>query len=434
MPATSQNATTSKNATKPSTSKTGTAPVTKNEHTDSAVTSSGKPDQAAYHAEQDRIKKEIDDLQGQLTAVKEKIGLTSKGGPNAERRNALKAQLDEIRGQQGDNKSSRGKLLEQIKALQESNQNKIKELQASKAKLTYKTSAEIDAQIAKLERQIESGNMKIVDERRAINDITVLKRQKRTTDGFEADQEAIDNDKARIEELRKQLDDPETKAVSDKFDAIKAELDQLRKEDDESFANRNQLYDRRNELQAQVDALYATKKESSQKYREASDRYYAKLSEDKARRAERAKAQRAAAEEDKKREEAERLREEAEIPAYQAEIEDCQTLIDYLSGNPTASSGGLELGSTPLTGVPKLELRKVEEPTIENLKIKKEWFIANQAIQTAANKAKAEKEIAALTKGKGLTSAEDGNAEAGTSGVPTEASSPAPAAQEIEAS
>ncbi|KAG8959810.1 hypothetical protein FRC03_007476, partial [Tulasnella sp. 419] len=251
-----------------------------------------------------------------------------------------------------------------------------------------------------------------------------------------------------------------------------------------------------------VDALYATKKESSQKYREASDRYYAKLSEDKARRAERAKAQRAAAEEDKKREEAERLREEAEIPAYQAEIEDCQTLIDYLSGNPTASSGGLELGSTPLTGVPKLELRKVEEPvaegliarkkkgeddenyfvggkgkkkkangapaatpstdkfsvplaklsalmqlsipppataadvpqTIENLKIKKEWFIANQAIQTAANKAKAEKEIAALTKGKGLTSAEDGNAEAGTSGVPTEASSPAPAAQEIEAS
>lgn len=34
--------------------------------------------------------------------------------------------------------------------------------------------------------------------------------------------------------------------------------------------------------------------------------------------------------------------------------------------------------------------------TVENLKIKKEWFIANQEKQTAANKAKAEKEIESL--------------------------------------
>jgi len=137
----------------------------------------------------------------------------------------------------------------------------------------------------------------------------------------------------------------------------------LKKEEDEVYAGRSKLFDERDRLQAEINVLFNQKRESAQAYRDANDRYWNKINEERARRAERLRAQRAAEEAQKRKENAERLREEAEIPAFQAQIEDCQTLIDHFSGK---SSGVVTLRNGPLspkaevTGVPKLELRKVE--------------------------------------------------------------------------
>ncbi|KAI0776089.1 hypothetical protein BD413DRAFT_610779 [Trametes elegans] len=323
----------------------------------------GKPDKAAYDAEQNKIKAEIDAVQAKLSEVKEKISLTSRSGPGSERRNALKAELDGIRGQQSTNKLSRGKVFDQLKSIQDGVQKKIKDLNAAKAKIPYKTVAEVDDRIRQLERQVESGNLKLVEEKRALQEIGQWKRSRRIVENFQTEQEAIEADRAKADELRKQLDDPEAKAISERYDAIRAELDELKKESDEAYASRSKLLDERTVLQGQLDELYDRKRESAQRYRDASDKFYAKLNEDRARRLERARAQRAAEEEEKKKEIAERLREEAAVPAFQAQIEDCQTLIDSFSGK---SSTGTLSTQKPLTeksdvaGVPKLELRKVD--------------------------------------------------------------------------
>lgn len=203
--------------------------------------------------------------------------------------------------------------------------------------------------------------MKVADEKRALAEISQLKRNRRTVEGFQAEQDAIDADRAAADELRKQLDDPERKAMSDKYDAIQAELDELKKDAEQSQEARNKLFDERTALQGQLDTLYNLKRESAQRYRDANDKFYAKLQEDRARRAERARAQREAEEQAKKKELADRLREEADVPAFQAQIEDCQTLIDYFSGKssapPTLSSEKQKVG---VAGVPELEIRKVE--------------------------------------------------------------------------
>ncbi|OJT03737.1 hypothetical protein TRAPUB_5559 [Trametes pubescens] len=328
-----------------------------------AVYGSGRPDKALYDAEQNKIKAEIDALQVKLTAVKDKISLTSKSGPGGEKRNALKAELDGIRGQQSTNKLSRGKVFDQLKALQDGVQKKIKDLNAAKAKIPYKTVAEVDDRIRQLERSVESGNLKLVEEKRALQEISQWKRSRRIVEGFQTEQETIEADRAKADELRKQLDDPEAKAISERYDTIRAELDELKKESDDAYASRSKLLDERTALQGQLDDLYNRKRESAQRYKDANDRFYTKLNEDRARRAERARAERAAHEEEKKKEIVERLREEAEVPAFQAQIEDCQTLIDSFSGK---SSAGSLSSQKPLheradvAGVPKLELRKVE--------------------------------------------------------------------------
>lgn len=352
----STNGTTTPVSTVPSEKK-----ATSDAPTPSAV---GKPDKKAYEVEQQRLKGEIDAVQLKISAVKDKIGLATKGGLGNERRNALKAELDSIREQQSFIKTSRSKILDQVKSHQDSIGKKIKDLQASKSKIPYKNVAEVDAHIKNLEKQVESGTMKLADEKRALQEMSQCKRNRRTVESFQADQDAIEAERRKVDELKKQLDDPESKAISERYDKIKADLDALKKEEDEAYQGRSKLFEERDALQAQINALYNEKRESSQKYREANDRYWTKVNEDKARRAEKAKAQRAAEEAQKKQEIAQRLRDEAELPAFQAQIEDCQTLIDSLSGRAT---GDIIYKSTPLqpergaiAGVPKLEIRKVE--------------------------------------------------------------------------
>ena len=57
--------------------------------------------------------------------MKEKISLATRGGAGNEKRNALRAQLDELRSQQSGNKTSRSKIFEQMKTLQDGIQKRV---------------------------------------------------------------------------------------------------------------------------------------------------------------------------------------------------------------------------------------------------------------------------------------------------------------------
>ncbi|KAJ8509335.1 hypothetical protein ONZ45_g8484 [Pleurotus djamor] len=334
------------------------------------LTGGGKPDKKIYDAEQDRIKAEIEVLNVKLSALREKIGLTSKGAGN-ERRNALRAELDEIRSKQAGNKSSRTEVLNQVKALDEQVQKKIKDLNAQKAKVPFKTVADVDAHIKQLEKQIDSGSLKLVEEKRALSDISQFKRNRKTVEAFQAEEDSIKSLRNQIAELRTQLDDPEFKALSERYDTIKSQLDELKTEADEVYKNRSALFSERESLQAQLDVLHTARRELTRQYKEANDRHWNKINEDRARRTERAKAQRAAEEAEKKKEIAERLLEEAQIPAHQAQIEDCQTLIDYFSGKSTSVAfKSVPSEKTEVAGVPKLDIRKVDS-SLDGLVVKK---------------------------------------------------------------
>jgi len=207
--------------------------------------------------------------------------------------------------------------------------------------------------------------MKLADEKRALQEISTCKRNRRLLEGFQTEEASIEAERAKIDDLRKERDDPEAKALSDRYDALKKELDDLNKEADALYADRNKLFEERDSLQAKLNVLFERKRARTGEYKTLNDQYYKKLTEDRERRAERAKAQRDAENLARKKEIAQQLREEAEVPAYQAQIEDCQNLIDFFSGkssgNVTYKSTGPLFARPEVAGVPKLEIRKVEE-------------------------------------------------------------------------
>lgn len=247
---------------------------------------------------------------------------------------------------------------------------------------------------SKLNKNVESGTLKLVDERKALQEISSLRRVRKTVEAFQTEEDDIKADRAKVDELRKQLDDPEVKANSERYDQIKAELDEMKKDSDEVYKNRSKLFDERTALSGELDALWKKKKAGSQEYREAQDVYWKKVQEDRAKRAEKYKSQAAADEASKKRAIAEELLENARHPAFAAEVVDCQTLIDYFAGksgsSEATSSSAFERAE--VAGAPKLEIRKVESD-VQGLVARKKkgedeenYFVAKKTKKPATTK------------------------------------------------
>jgi len=214
---------------------------------------------------------------------------------------------------------------------------------------------------------VESGTLKLGDEKRTLQEISNTRRIRRTVEGFQAEQAAIDREKEEETQLRAQFDDPETKAISERYEKLQAEFDGLKRESDEAFANRSKLFDERDTIRGEIDAFWNLKRESQKKHKDANDRYWVKAKEEQARRNEKLRQQKAAEEQQKKLDLVERLREEASSPAYQIEIQDCQTLMDAFSKGTTSDvpvvTSVADQKATGFTGAPQLDIRKVEAPT-----------------------------------------------------------------------
>ncbi|GAA6062547.1 hypothetical protein JCM10212_004108 [Sporobolomyces blumeae] len=328
----------------------------------------GRPDKAQYDREQDDLRSQIDSLQAKLNDVRNKISATStKGGPHHERKIQLRKDLDAVRAEQQTQRGGRGKTVEQLAGMQEALKKKISELQTAKAKAPYKTVQEVDDRIKSLDRQVESGTMKLVDEKKALSEISSLRKSRKTVEGFATQQNSIDADKKKIDEVRQLLDDPEQKKLDERFKSIRKELDEVNKKMDEQSKARDALFEERNAISAQLDELFTKKKASAQAFRESNNKYYEKLNADRAKRDERRREERRAQEQAKRDEINQRLLEEAQAPAFEREIEDCRNLILFfqqrigLAPTSSSSTASSSLFSRPgVAGVPKLEIRKVE--------------------------------------------------------------------------
>lgn len=323
----------------------------------------GKPDPAANTAELDKLSKSIDAVQKELNQVRSLLSGAgpSKDSPAGIRRSQLRAELDTLRNQQAGSKGARGKTLEDLRTLQDSIGKKIKDLQHAKSKTPYKSTPDVDSRIARLEQHIESGSMKLVDEKKALSEISQLKKNRKTVENFDKLQAEIDADRTKVDALKTTLDSPEAKALNKRYDEIKAELDAIQAEQDKQAGSRGKLLDQRTSLSAKLDALYQTRRDRQAAFRAANDTFYAKLNSEREKRLQKQRDERAAQEAEKRKEHEQQLREDAALPAFAKDIEDCDVLIAYFSkGSATEEAKKSEAEQGPKTvGGKALNLRQV---------------------------------------------------------------------------
>ena len=247
----------------------------------------------------------------------------------AKKQQELRTELSSIRQQQQGHKSSRGNIQEKISNLDAQLKSRINEQKNARSKVQFKNVEEVDQQIARLEKQVDTGTMKLVDEKKALSEISNLRKQRKGFAGFEEQQKGIDNVKAQIAEIKKGLDNPEQKALSEKYTAIQKELDEIKAEQDSAFKDLNKLRDERTKL-------HADQQEKWQAMRTVKDNYFSsrrayKEYEDELykQRKEKQRSERDAFEKDKRKKAAAQRLEEASEPAFMDEIITAEGLIRY---------------------------------------------------------------------------------------------------------
>ena len=274
-------------------------------------------------------------------AIKAKIDLAqpqNKDSPSGKRQQELKSSLAQIRQQQSGFKTSRGGIQEKIAGLDARLKSQIAEQKTKRSQVSWKSTGDIDLEIVRQEKVAESSTATLVDQKKAIAEISSLRKQKKAFAGFDEAQRGIDKVKADIADLRKQLDNPDAKALSQKYDAADRELKALRVEQDEAYKGLNSLRDERSKVYAEQQEKWAAMKDIKDQFYKANKAYRDWDQEQYRLRLERQKAERDAYQKEKRRKIADKKLEEASEPAYMDEILIAEGLIRYFDpSSPEAS-------------------------------------------------------------------------------------------------
>lgn len=231
--------------------------------------------------------------------------------------------------------------------------------------MPFKSAEDVDREIDGLERQVNGGMMKLVDEKKALAEISSLRKQRKNFSQFDDSQKQIDDLRAKIKEIKDSMDDPEAKALGEQYAKIQGELDTIKAEQDEAYKNLNGLRDERSKLQADQREKFETIKKLKDEYYGQRKAYQAFEREARARQQERYKAERERFDKEKKKERAQRMLAEASDPAYLEEIRRANSLLHFFDPSHVAEKGPLVADS----GLSAQASRKVDDAGMKGTRL-----------------------------------------------------------------
>lgn len=255
--------------------------------------------------------------------------------------------------------------MDQIKRLDEQLRSRINEQKAAMAKVPFKSADEVDRQIESLEKQVNSGTMKLVDEKKALTDISNLRKVRKNFGQFDESKKQIDDLRAKIKEIKDSMEDPEQKALSEQYNKIQAELDVIKAEQDEAYKNLSSLRDERTKLQAEQQEKFAAIRKLKDEYYTQKKAYQAFEREAREKQRERQRLERERYVQERKKAEAERVLAEASEPAYLDEIRRANSLLVFLDPTFKAEKAPL-LANSGLTAQAQ---RTVDESGLKGTKL-----------------------------------------------------------------
>lgn len=207
--------------------------------------------------------------------------------------------------------------------------------------------------------------MRLVDEKKALADLSNLRKQRKNFGQFEDSQRQIDDLRAKIKEIKDSMEDPEQKAMSEQYTKIQAEIDAIKAEQDEAFKSINSLRDERTKLQAEQQEKWQAIRKIKDDYYGQKKAYQAYDREAREKQRERRKAEHEKYVAERKKADAEKVLAEASDPAYLEEIRRANSLLLFLDPEHKVEKGPLMAD----TGMGAQAQRTVDDSSLKGTKL-----------------------------------------------------------------
>lgn len=212
---------------------------------------------------------------------------------------------------------------------------RIADQKASREKLPYKSIADLESYCQKLQAEVDTGKMRIADEKKNLDNISKARRTRPQFAKVDDLQKDIDSLKQQISDTKKEADNPETKALSKTYDEKKAELDKLYNETKAARGDKDAKREAWEKQKAKVDELYKQRKALKDDYFPKKKIFDNWEREAKKQQYQRKQQERQAFELEKKKRYMTEELEAARAPAYADELHACDSLIRLL--DPTST-------------------------------------------------------------------------------------------------
>jgi len=275
----------------------------------------------------------IQSIRDERRALQEKIdsalGKKDDGSPLARERDAL----NKIKNQKGLMIEQKRQIRTRLEIVKADGNRLIDQAKSARSGMKFSNVAEIEKEIARLQRKQETQSMSLSDEKKLIKEIDFLTASRRTAEEIAAKQDDINIIKADRKAISAELDakNSEIDAIQKEVDAQAAVVKKLNEKQSNQRGQVGELIKKREELKNQVDGKIKEKNELRAEFREKTNDWY------QCQRALKAQRQIQYDEEKKRREEEQaawlKKKEEEELAKtpYEEEMALCEYLADYLT-------------------------------------------------------------------------------------------------------
>ena len=347
-----------------------------------------RPDDSVMKQEVEALRAEIAKLDALANEIPTQIDQLVLDPKTTQKRNTLQAEIKEIIAKQGGFKQEREAIQDQIKALDANMKRRIAEINKVTAKKNFKSAGEIDARIKQLDDLVGSGTVMLADERRYIKEMSSLRKLRKDFSEVGKQQRFVDDDKAKIAELKKKMSAVGSNKMQERFEACQKELNAIQASNKATFEKKSELLKRRTVLRKEKDGKFDQIRKLRDDYGAELAKFKAALAEEQKKREEEFQSQKAEKKKAKQKELAERMLQEASVPAFTKEIDEIHNLISHFDPTYLRPKSNTVAMLTKSTFETKTPVRKVEMPEGAVL-IKKEHEACFEGSKTKKNKKKA---------------------------------------------
>lgn len=351
-----------------------------------------KSNDHVYEAKRAEFEKKINAVEAEFKVLKPKLALLNEEIRNLTSNDSNSAAREELRGKIAALKGEKDKIRAQkepihlkLVATQEALKAKVDDLHTSKDKIQYKKPEDIDRKIAQLEEQIESGALKLIDEKKMVAEISKLRKARRELDSFSGQEASIGDLKKAADQFRAVLaeKDRELRTFDEQLKVVSAELTKLSSTRSANQGKIKALIQDRDALRKQMDTLFEGKNAAYEEFQKAQAAHRIWMQ------AEQVKWEETNITRDIERaiRDLEFEMKKLEIPACSDQIEQCLNIQNYLRINvlkESVSTGAAESTTGSASNAAFRQVEKLDDAQV----LKKEEVVDNYSIVSSKGKGK----------------------------------------------